>query len=109
MEPSKRSRSVQIIVEIFSLSLQLIAIVSPGWVGELQPDSSFYSSLFYGVICDLECKIQSHHTTYSTARRESSSDKAVAGEFYCKKNKINPRGLQTFSCSTHNNMKFIIQ
>ena len=96
MEPSKRSRSVQIIVEIFSLSLQLIAIVSPGWVGELHPDSSFYSSLFYGVICDLECKIQSHHTTYSTARRESSSDKAVAGEFYhCQKPRSSP-GLQTF-------------
>ena len=108
MEPSKRSRSVQI-VEIFSLSLQLIAIVSPGWVGELHPDSSFYSSLFYGVICDLECKIQSHHTTYSTARRESSSDKAVAGEFYYYvKKQINPRGY-IFSCSTHNSMKFIIQ
>ena len=80
--PSKKYRSVQIIVEILSVSLQLIAIVSPGWVGELHPNRSFYSSLFYGVICELECKFQTHYMTYTAARRDNITDKAVAGRSF---------------------------
>lgn len=82
MESSKKYRSVQIIVEILSVSLQLIAIVSPGWVGELHPNRSFYSSLFYGVICELECKFQTHYMTYTAARRDNITDKAVAGRSF---------------------------
>lgn len=82
METSKRYRNVQIIVEILSVSLQLIAIVSPGWVGELSPNRSFYSSLFYGVICEIDCEIQSHYATYVSARRDNYTDTAVAGRYF---------------------------
>ena len=81
METSKKYHSIEVIVEILSVSLQLIAIVSPGWVGELHPQRSFYSSLFYGVVCEprKECNIRTHFTTYLSARRDNSTDAAVAG------------------------------